>query len=107
MGSVQKTRMVNSLTMKIMVGAILLKCKLLNGQIIFDGETITTTTTTTTTTTITTTITTVKPTLTEEDILSPKLRIVNPDGPGTLPQQVIIRVSPNMTLFELLKLLSS
>merc|ERR1711915_794139 len=86
MGSVQKTRMVNSLTMKIMVGAILLKCKLLNGQIIFDGETITTTTTTTT-------ITTVKPTLTEEDILSPKLRIVNPDGPGTLPQQVIIRTS--------------
>jgi len=76
--------MVNSLTMKILVGAILLKCKLLNGQIIFDGKIINT----------------IKPNLTEEDILSPPLitRIANSDGPGTLPQQVIIRVSPNMTL---------
>merc|ERR1711915_12478 len=67
--------------MKILVGAILLQCKLLNGQIKFNE-----------------TINTIKPTLTVDDILSPLprpnlTRIANYDRPGTLPQQVIIRTS--------------
>merc|ERR1711915_636264 len=92
MGSVQKTRMVNSLTMKILVGAILLQCKLLNGQINFGGKP-NELEKTDQPKIINETINTIKPTMTEEDILSPRLRILNSDGPGTLPQQVIIRTS--------------
>ena len=48
------------------------------------------------------TINIIEPDLTEEDILSPlpktNFRIVNKDRSGTLPQQVIIRVSITMAL---------
>ena len=75
----------------------MLQCKLLNGQIIFSGKP-NELEKTDQPKKINETINIINPTLTEEDILSPlpKTRIANYDRPGTLPQQVIIRVSITM-----------